>query len=281
MGMQATALANPRPLPQAPLTGRGPQRPAPPQAPGDRLSLGPRAIAKAAEPQPEGAPRPSHISRPFYTGGAPALRQELMDSVTVQNNLLLRGLYALPERLSPLRQVYMQATKVVAPLGAVVNFGFNLVSARRIFRDPQAPAGMKAAVLGSTALAGVSAGAATTVGAAAFGLVPLSQAAFRVLGRVAEVGGMGAGAILAGIDTYHSFQDPKASAAEKGFSSLATLGCTGLALVTALGVGGPWGIALGLGAMAATLAKRFVGQQAWANRAFEALGVPGPRVAGA
>jgi len=43
-----------------------------------------------------------------------------------------------------------------------------------------------------------------------------------MLGRFSGATGLGAGAILSAVDTYLTFKNPNSTAAERGFSTLAT-----------------------------------------------------------
>ncbi|MBM3275748.1 MAG: hypothetical protein FJZ00_11385 [Candidatus Sericytochromatia bacterium] len=215
---------------------------------------------------------PPGVSRPVYTGGAPALRPDHMDKAVVQNNLILRGLYAVQDKAPWLLKSYMAVTKVAGPIGAWLNVGFNIHSAKRILSDPRAPGLFKAGVIGSTGLAGVSAVAATRVGLHAFNVWPMAAEGAKVAGKVAGVAGLGAATILSAMDTYTTFKDPGSTSAEKGFSLLATGTSAGLTAAVLMGVTGPVGIGLGIGAIAFTLAKSWLGKNKVANQIFGAVG---------
>jgi len=224
---------------------------------------------------------PPGVQRPFYTGGAPALKPEQMDQAVVQNNLLLRGLYALEDKAPWLLRAYQGITRVAGPVGAWLNVGYNAYSLKRIMSDPKAPALYKAGVVGSTGLAGVSALAATRVGLHAFNVWPMAAEGAKLMGKVAGVTGLGAATILSAMDTYAKFKDPNATAAEKGFSTLATASSAGLTAAVLLGVTGPVGIALGIGAVAFTLLGPWLKNNKIANAVFEGIGSAASAVGGA
>jgi hypothetical protein len=215
---------------------------------------------------------PPGVSRPVYTGGAPALRPDHMDRAVIQNNLILRGLYAMQDKAPWLLKSYMAVTKVAGPIGAWLNLGYNAYSAKRILSDPRAPGLFKAGVIGSTGLAGVSAAAATRVGLHAFNVWPMAAEGAKLAGKVAGVSGLGAATILSAMDTYTTFKDPNSTAAQKGFSLLATGTSAGLTVAVLMGATGPVGIGLGIGAIAFTLAKGWLGKNEVANRIFGAVG---------
>lgn len=215
---------------------------------------------------------PPGVSRPFYTGGAPALKPSEMDPAVIENNLVLRFLYGVKDRAPWALRGYMAVTKVIGPIGAWVNLGYNAFSAKRILGDPKAPGFLKAGIVGSTALAGVSAVTATRVGLSAFHVWPMATEGLKLFGRISGVAGVGAGAILSAMDTFNTFRDPKATPAQKGFSTLATGASVGLAVAMLLGVTGPLGIGLGIGAIAFSLFKGFLGKNRIANQIFSGIG---------
>lgn len=216
--------------------------------------------------------QPPQVQRPIYTGGAPALKPEQMDAAVIKNNLLLRGLYALQDRAPWLLKAYQGFTRVAGPIGAWLNLGYNAISARRILADPRAPMFLKGSIVGSTALAGVSAAAATRVGLHAFNVWPMAAEGAKLAGKVAGVAGLGSATLLSAMDTFNTFRDPNSTAAEKGFSLLGTGASAGLTVAVLMGVTGPVGIALGIGAVAFTLAKGFLGKNKYANAVFETIG---------
>ncbi len=212
------------------------------------------------------------VSRPVYTGGAPALKPAQMDQAMVKNNLMLRALYALEDKAPWLLKGYMGFTKVAGPIGAWLNLGYNAYSARKILSDPRAPMVLKAGVVGSTGMAGVSAVAATRVGLHAFNVWPMATEGAKLAGKVAGVAGLGAGTILSAMDTFNTFRNPKSTSAEKGFSLLGTGFSAGLTVAVLVGLTGPVGIGLGIGAVAFTLAKGFLGNNKYANAVFDGIG---------
>lgn len=240
------------------------------EPPADQASQGPR---------PEGEGRdgyiqyqPPQVSRPVYTGGAPALRPDQMDQAVVKSNLILRGLYALEDKAPWLLKGYQAFTRVAGPIGAWLNLGYNAYSAKKILSDPRAPMFLKASVVGSTGLAGVSAVAATRVGLHAFNLMPMAAEGAKLVGKVAGVAGLGSATLLSAMDTFNTFRDPNSTAAQKGFSLLGTGASAGLTIAVLMGVTGPVGIGLGIGAVAFTLAKSFLGNNETANAIFEGIG---------
>ncbi len=243
---------------------------------------------EAKQAEPEGDRRdgyvqyvPPEVQRPIYTGGAPALKPDQMDQAVIKNNLVLRGLYALEDKAPWLLKAYRGITRVVGPIGAWVNLGYNIFSAKRILSDPRAPGILKGGVVGSTALAGVSALAATRVGLHAFNVWPMAAEGAKLAGKVAGVTGLGAATILSAMDTYTTFKDPNSTAAEKGFSLLATGASAGLTVAILMGVTGPIGIGLGIGAVAFTLLKPWLAKNKIANAVFEGIGKAASAVGGA
>jgi hypothetical protein len=236
----------------------------------------PKAPPKA-QPQPQPAkPKeddaPPGVSRPIYTGGAPALRPDQMEQAVIDGNLILKTLYSLPEKFAFLRTGYMAVTRVLGPAGALLNLGYNLFSAKRILTDKKAPLFLKGGIVASTGLAGVSAVTATRMAASAFGWAPMTTEALKSMGKVCGLAGLGAGTILSAMDTFNTFRDPHATAAEKGFSTLATVSSLGLTAVVLLGVTGPLGIGLGIGAVAFSLFKGWFAKNKTANAVFGAVG---------
>lgn len=256
-------------LPADRLTAKAP----PPLTEAERLSQVRAAVEAARQAAPKRHPyHPPEVSRPVYTGGAPALKPTEMDPAVVKNNLILRLLYGIRERAAWPLKTYMAVTKVIGPIGAWVNLGYNALSAKRILTDPKAPGFLKAGIVGSTALAGVSAVTATRVGLAAFNVWPMASEGLKLFGRVSGIAGVGAGAILSAMDTFNTFRDPKATPAQKGFSALATGASVGLTLAMLLGITGPIGIGLGIGAIAFSLFKGFLGKNPVANAVFSGVG---------
>lgn len=212
------------------------------------------------------------VSRPIYTGGAPALRADQMDQAVVQSNLFLRVAYGLEDKAPWVLKAYQGFTRVAGPLGAWLNFGYNVYSAKKILSDPKSPLLIKGAIVGSTVLAGASAVAATRLGLAAFNVLPMATESMKLLGRFAGVAGVGAGTLVSAIDTFNTFRDPNSSAAEKGFSTLATASSLGLTAAVLLGLTGPVGIGLAIGAIGFTLAKGWLAKNPSANKVFSAVG---------
>ena len=204
-----------------------------------------------------------------------------MDAAVIKNNLLLRGLYALEEKAPWLLKAYQGFTKVAGPIGAWLNLGYNAYSAKKILSDPRAPLFLKAGVVGSTGLAGASAVAATRVGLHAFNFWPMAAEGAKAAGKFAGVTGLGAATIVSAMDTYTTFRDPKSTAAERGFSLLGTGASAGLTIAVLMGVTGPVGICLCIGAVAFTLAKGFLGKNKYANAVFEGIGKGVSAVTGA
>lgn len=225
--------------------------------------------------------KPPQVQRPVYTGGAPALRADQMDQAVVKSNIILRGLYALEGKAPWLLKGYMAFTKVAGPIGAWLNLGYNAYSARKILSDPRAPLFLKGSVVGSTGLAGVSALAATRVALHAFNVWPMAAEGAKLAGKVAGVTGLGAATLLSAMDTFNTFRDPDSTAAEKGFSLLGTGTSAALTVAVLMGVTGPVGIGLGIGAIAFTLAKGFLGKNKYANAVFDGIGKGVSAVAGA
>jgi hypothetical protein len=231
----------------------------------------PKPTAKP-EPAKQQDDAPPGVSRPIYTGGAPALRPDQMDQAVIDGNLILKTLYSLPEKFSFLRTGYMGLTRVAGPAGAILNLGYNLFSAKRILTDKRAPLFLKGGIVASTGLAGLSAATATRMAASAFGWAPMTTEALKSMGKVCGLAGLGAGTILSAMDTFNTFRDPKATPAEKGFSTLATVSSLGLTAVVLLGVTGPIGIGLGIGAVAFSLFKGWFAKNKTANAVFGAVG---------
>ncbi|MDB5098665.1 MAG: hypothetical protein JWM80_3086 [Cyanobacteria bacterium RYN_339] len=227
---------------------------------------------KPAPAKPKEDPATQGVSRPIYTGGAPALRPDQMDQAVVDGNLILKTLYSLPEKYAFLRTGYMGITRVLGPAGAVLNLGYNLVSAKRILSDPKAPLFLKGGIVASTGLAGLSAVTAGRMAASAFGWAPMATDALKSMGKVCGLAGLGAGTILSAMDTFNTFRDPNATPAEKGFSTLATVSSLGLTAVVLLGITGPIGIGLGIGAVAFSLFKGWFAKNKTANAVFGAVG---------
>jgi len=249
--------------PYAATTQEVPSKPAPPAKPENK---GQQPAPKKEDDAPPG------VSRPVYTGGAPALRPDQMDQAVIDGNLILKTLYSLPQKFQFLTKGYMGLTRVAGPAGAILNLGYNVYSAKRILSDPKAPLFLKGGIVASTGLAGVSAATATRMAASAFGWAPMATDALKSMGKVCGLAGLGAGTILSAMDTFNTFRDPHATPAMKGFSSLATLSSLGLTAVVLLGITGPWGIALGIGAVAFSLFKGWFAKNKTANAVFGAVG---------
>lgn len=266
MTMRDTLSIRPAALPAAPA-------PAPAAKPGVAKPAAPKLArdayegsgGRAVEDQPG-------LTRLPYTGGTPALKMEQMDQAMVKNNLILRGLYALPERFRFMLQGYQGLTKVLGPLGAAAFFGVNVKNSIAYLKDPKTPAFAKVSVTGATALSGVTAAIALRMGASVFGLGPMSTTALKSWGRVAGLAGGGAGVLLAGLDTFNTLRNPNATAAEKGFSIMGTGAAVGLLGFMAAGMTGPLGIVLGVSSLALPFLKGFLAKNKVANQVFGTIG---------
>lgn len=228
--------------------------------------------AKSAE-----AP-PSLIKSP-YPGGT-GMRIDQMDEASRNNNLMLRLFDKLPGRLgAAVTSGYDKFSRFAGPIGAFANLGLNVFNTAKVWSDPNAPTYMKVGMPVATAGAAVSAAGAGLVLAnnmgwsnlaTKFSLGPLQG--LEGISRGVGVAGFGAGAVLSAMDTIKTFSDPNSTAAEKGFSALGTGSAIGLTALTLLGISGPIGIALGVGAMAFPLLKGFLAKNPVANAVFEKVG---------
>lgn len=241
-----------------------------PAAPAAKAPASPK-LAKDAYVRAEAA-EPPELTRLPYTGGTPTLKPEQMSPALVKNNLVLRTLYALPERLRFLLKGHQALSKVLGPVGAAAFFGVNVKNTITFWKDPKTPVFAKASVAGATALSGVTAALALRMGASLFGLGPLSTPALKTMGRAAGLAGGGAGVLLAGLDTFNTFRNPKATAAEKGLSVMGLGASAGLLGFMALGMTGPLGIVLGVSGLALPLLKGFLGKNKVANQIFGTVG---------
>jgi hypothetical protein len=272
--MRPTATETPRPMRKpgsvAPTATPTPNAPVSPVSKESRDGSGSVTSPPNSAQTPPTAP--AGISRPIYAGGAPALRPDQMDEAVVNGDIVLRTLYSLPQKLSWVTTGYMAITRVAGPAGAILNLGYNLVSAKRILSDPHAPKFLKGGVVASTALAGVSAVTAGRLAVSAFGWAPMATGSLKLLGKISGVAGLGAGTIMSAMDTFNTFRDPNATSAQKGFSTLATGASLALTAVVLLGVTGPIGIGLGIAAIGFTLAKGWFGKSKVPNQIFGAIG---------
>lgn len=226
--------------------------------------------------------QPPTINQSPISGGAPALEPEQMSPAVVNSSPTLKVLYSgLVQNKAPwLLDVYQYATRLTGPIGAFVNLGFNLWNAKKIFSDPKTPVFVKGGIAASTALAGVSAATATRLSLAAFKVLPMADTAMRAMGNVAGIAGLGAGTILAGLNVYNTFHNPKATDAAKGFSVATLTGSTALTIVTAMaaagsiapGVGTVLGVGLGILTVGTMFAQSFLAHNKIANEVFKAVG---------
>jgi len=83
----------------------------------------------------QGADAPPSVTRSPYTGGAPALKPDEMDPAVVKNNLILRGLYGLPDRLQGLTRGYQLVTRVAGPVGALAFWTADAIT-QRYLKNP-------------------------------------------------------------------------------------------------------------------------------------------------
>ena len=80
------------------------------------------------------------------------------------------------------------------------------------------------------------------------------------------------GFVLSALDTINTYQNPNATAGEKGLSTIATGMTASLAAMAILGVGGPFGAIFGIGSLVLTIFKGKLGKIGVVNKAFEAIG---------
>lgn len=290
MEIKRTESANAVSVPPKP---QAPKAPAPSKGTNDQVRTGPvaveteaarlqrlRASVEAAQQgqEPEESYAPTEVKRPPYTGGAPALKPDQMDEALVKNNLILRLLYGVRHRAPWALRGYQSITKVIGPLGAWLNFGYNAWTAKNILTDPKAPGFLKGSIIGSTALAGVSAAAATRVGLHAFNIMPMATEGAKLMGKVAGVAGLGAGTLLSAMDTFNTFRNPDATNADKGLSLLTTGASAGLTLTVLMGITGPIGIGLGVAVIGLSLFKGPLGRNRYVRAAFDWIAKAGSGV---
>ena len=236
------------------------------------------AVASARSKQSSEPYTPQSINQSPVSGGGPAVEPDQMSPQVINSSPTLKFLYSdfVQTRAPWLLDVYQFATRVTGPVGAFVSLGFNLWNAKKLLSDSKAPVFIKGGIVSSTALAGVSAATATRLSLAAFKVLPMADTAMSALGKVAGVTGLGAGAILAGINTYNTFANPKSTAAQKGFSVTTTAASVALTIVTASSLGGPLGAGLGIGlaavAVGAMFAQSFLAHNKIANQVFSTIG---------
>ncbi len=237
------------------------------------------AAVAAAKSKESSAPyAPQSINQSPVSGGGPAVEPDQMSKQVINSSPTLKFLYSdfVQTRAPWMLDAYQFATRVTGPVGAFVSLGFNLWNAKKLLSDPKAPVFIKGGIMGSTALAGVSAVTATRLSLAAFKILPMADTAMSALGKVAGVTGLGAGAILAGINTYNTFSNPKSTAAQKGFSVTTTAASVALTILTASSIGGPIGAGLGIGlaavAVGGMFAQSFLAHNKVANEVFSTIG---------
>ncbi len=236
------------------------------------------AVASARSKHAAESYAPQSVNQSPVSGGGPAVEPDQMSPQVINSSPSLKFLYSnfVQTRAPWMLDVYKFATRVTGPVGAFVSLGFNLWNAKKLLSDPKSPAFIKGGIVGSTALAGVSAATATRLSLAAFKVLPMADTAMSALGKVAGVTGLGAGAILAGINTYNTFSNPKSTAAQKGFSVTTTAASVALTIVTASSIGGPLGAGLGIGlaavAVGAMFAQSFLAHNKIANQVFSTVG---------
>lgn len=214
---------------------------------------------------------PLVVQSPFK-GSAPALAAEAMDEAVIQQDMSLRVIYGLKDRFPIVLRVYSAVTRVAGPLGAIAWFGLNIHNSIKFLRDPKAPVILKGGIVGATVLSGAAAATATRMSLAAFNVWPATNQALQLLGRATGVFAGGAGTLLAVMDTYNTFRNPRSTPAEKGFSVIGTAAAAAGIVTLLAGVTGPLGIVLGALAAAGPLAKNFLGKKPLANQIFGQIG---------
>lgn len=216
--------------------------------------------------------RPPDVVRLPYSGGAPALDVEQMDPAIINTNLELKTLYSLQKKAPWALRGYQIFSKVLGPLGAIANLGYTSFNMRRILLDPKAPTFLKGGIVAATGLAGVSTAAAIRVGLHAWKLWPMAAQGAALVGKIAGVGGLGAGAVLSAMDTFNTFRDPAASPAARAVSLLGTVAAFALPIAVLLGAAGPVGFGLGVLAVALPFLKGPLGKVPILNRFFGSIG---------
>lgn len=205
--------------------------------------------------------------------GPPPRPSGLMQSV--QNTALWKSITSLPERYP----VLGMATKLLAPVGALLNLRSSWKATAESLKDPSSSSFTRKGMVASTALAGVSAVAASGVGATALGFLPAARGLMGWGTYLASATGLASGAMLVAVDAVQSFRSPDAGPGEKLLATLATGSSVGLTVLAVAGQGGVVGFILGAGAVGFSLAKAWAPEAQWASRLGEAVGFKGPKAA--
>lgn len=193
----------------------------------------------------------------------------------LQQTALWRSVASLPERFPALGV----ALKLLAPLGAWLNFRSSLRISRETLAQEGHSAFTRRGLVASTALAGVSAVAASVVAGASLGILPATPGLLAWGSYVASAGGLASGAALVAVDALQSLRRADAGPGEKALAVLATASSVGLSVLALAGLGGVAGFVLGAGAIGFSLAKAWAPEAPWAAALGRAVGFKAPKAA--
>lgn len=191
----------------------------------------------------------------------------------LQQTAMWRAVASLPERYPALGV----ALKLLAPLGAWLNFRASLRISREALAQEGHSAFTRRGLVVSTVLAGASAVAASVVAGGALGLLPATPALMAWGSYVASAGGLASGAALVAVDALQSLRRADAGPGEKALAVLATGSSVGLSVLALAGLGGVAGFVLGAGAIGFSLAKAWAPEAPWAAALGRAVGFKSPK----
>lgn len=240
---------------------------APAKLQGDTLV---RSQAVKAEAKPEAYQAPKLFKLPGAS--APALPRTQMYGPSVDNDPIQKLIYSLEHKAPVVFKGYQLYTRSVGTALSFVNFGLSAYNTVKIMGDKNAPTYLKAGMVGATALTGAAMAGVARQALHAYGLRPLTDAAAQAAGKFSSITGSLGGFVLSALDTINTYQNPNATAGEKGLSTIATGMTASLAAMAILGVGGPFGAIFGIGSLVLTIFKGKLGKIGVVNKAFEAIG---------